>query len=469
MDPHGRSGAAGATQEAAKGPMKILVIGSGGREHALCWKLAASKRRPTLYCAPGNGGTASIACNVGMEPEDIDGLVGFAQAERIDLTVVGPEDPLCAGLVDRLNAAGLRAFGPTAAAARLEGDKSYAKQLMREVGVPTADARVFGPTQQELAQIRQPGAGRDEPLPAEVRTGYEMARDYVATRDDGVVVKACGLARGKGVFVHPDPSAALGTLERLMVHHELGPAGERVLIEDLLLGTEVSVMALVDGKTIYVLESATDYKRIGENDTGLNTGGMGAFSPSPHLQDADLTMIERDILVPIVDALRRIDVSYKGVLYAGIMLTAGGPKVLEFNCRFGDPETQPVLMRLKSDLVEVIEATIDGRLDEIELAWDERSAVCVVMASRGYPGPYEKGRVITGLEDAAAMADVAVFHAGTQRSGGDNVTSGGRVLGVTALGETLQASRNRAYEATRLIQFDGAYLRGDIGMRVSAR
>ena len=448
--------------------MNILVVGGGGREHALCWKLAQSSRRPRLFCAPGNAGTARIATNVSIGSEDIEGLLKFARAEKIDLTVVGPEAPLCAGIVDAFQSSGLRVFGPNKAAARIEGDKAHAKRLMRLAGVPTAEARIFEPTQQELVHAKY-SKKEDGPLP-NIDTGYDMAYRYVSTRDEGVVVKACGLASGKGVFVHEDPADALLTIERLMLKRELGDAGAKVLVEEILQGPEVSVLALVDGQTIYVLESAADHKRLGEQDTGPNTGGMGAFSPSGLLTDRDLETIEREVFVPIIDAMRREEVEYKGVLYAGLMMTAGGPKVLEFNCRFGDPETQPLMMRLKTDLIDVIEATIDGRLDELTLEWDHRAALCVVMASGGYPGVYEKGVRIDGLDAACSLADVQVFHAGTQlEHGGSTITSGGRVLGVTALGEDVQQARTRAYEAVRAISFPGAIFRGDIGMRVSNR
>ncbi|MFH1418473.1 MAG: phosphoribosylamine--glycine ligase [Planctomycetota bacterium] len=449
--------------------MKILVVGSGGREHALCWKLASSPRGVKVYCAPGNAGTAELAENVPIPAADIDGLLAFAKREAIELTVVGPEDPLCAGIADRFEDAGLRVFGPCAAAARLEGDKSYAKQLMRGAGVPTAEARIFGPTKQEIVQAGQPSHGEDEATFTAFQRGYDMAREYVVTRDEGVVVKASGLAAGKGVFVHPDPSAALLTLENLMVKRKLGVAGERVVIEELLTGPEVSILALVDGQTIYVLESATDYKRVGEGDTGPNTGGMGSYSPSHVLSEPDLAIVEKDVLVPIVDALRREGVTYRGALYAGLIMTAGGPKVLEFNCRFGDPETQPVLMRLKSDLVDALEATVEGRLSEISLDWNPRAAVCVVMASGGYPNAYEKGKVISGLAAASGREDIAVFHAGTALSEGEVVTSGGRVLGVTALGDSVEAARQCAYEAVKKISFDTSYVRGDIAAGVAAR
>lgn len=451
--------------------MKVLVIGSGGREHTLCWKLAASPKKPRLYCAPGNAGTAALGENVAFAAEDVAGLVKFARRESIDLTVVGPEDPLAAGIVDRFTEQGLRIFGPTATAARLEWDKSFAKQLMREVGVPTADARIFGPTPQEIAQARQAvrGRDRDEAVYTQFKRGYDMACEYVATRDEGVVVKASGLAKGKGVFVHPDPSAALLTLENLMVKRALGEAGERVVVEEMLIGPEVSVQALVDGRNIYLLESAADHKRLGDNDTGPNTGGMGAYSPTDRLSEPDLRVIQADILVPIIDALRRDDVIYRGVLYAGLMLTAAGPKVLEFNCRFGDPETQAVLMRLESDLLEALEATVDGTLDQIELRWSPGPSVCVVLASGGYPEQYEKGKIIHGLDAASRLEDVQVFHAGTARRNKDTITAGGRVLGVTALGETMSHARRRVYEAVKAISFAGAYCRSDIGAKASGR
>lgn len=449
--------------------MKILIVGGGGREHAICWKLAQSPRKPRLFCAPGNAGTAQLATNVKIPAHDIGALLDFARAESIDLSIVGPEEPLCAGIVDRFAAAGLRIFGPTAAAARLEGDKAFAKQLMRDAGVPTAEARIFGPTAQEIAQARQAGKGRDEAASASFQTGYDMARHYVATRDEGIVVKASGLAKGKGVFVHPEPYAALETIERLMVKRELGDAGMRVVIEEMLIGQEVSILALVDGNSIYVLEAACDHKRLGEQDTGPNTGGMGAFSPTPALTESDLEIIEKDVFVPVIDALRRDEITYQGVLYAGLIMTTAGPKVLEFNCRFGDPETQPILMRLQGDLLEAIEATIEGRLDQIDLEWDRRAAVCVVMASGGYPGDYETGHEITGLVEASALPDVQVFHSGTALADDKVLTTGGRVLGITGIADTIQHARERAYTATRQISFKGAYFRGDIAMQASNR
>ncbi|GMV96658.1 MAG: phosphoribosylamine--glycine ligase [Phycisphaerae bacterium] len=422
--------------------MKVLLVGSGGREHALAWKIGQSPRVHQLFIAPGNAGTGQIGDNVEIDANDLAGLTAFAVREKIDLVVVGPEEPLCLGLVDELARAGIRAFGPTKAAARLEGDKAYAKELMRHSAVPTAEARTF--------------------------TKYRDARAYVASRDAGVVVKAAGLAKGKGVIVCNDPAEALLAIEKVMVQRVFGPAGDTVVIEEKLTGPEVSILCFVDGHTIYLMESAQDHKPVGEGDTGPNTGGMGAYSPTTLLSDQLLRHVEAEILVPVIDALRTAGEPYKGVLYAGLMLTAGGPKVLEFNCRLGDPETQPVLMRLKSDLVEVMEAVIDDRLDRVTLEWDERPAVCVVMAAGGYPGAYETGKVISGLAEAGSIPDVQVFHAGTRPAGDKVVTAGGRVLGVTALGKSLAAARRRCYEAVEKIHFEGAYYRRDIAAKAAA-
>jgi len=416
--------------------MNILVVGSGGREHALAWKIKQSRECSKLFCAPGNAGTARAALNVPIEAENIEDLLRFARDHEVDLTVVGPEVPLCDGIVDAFEGAGLRIFGPCKAAARLEGDKAYAKQLMRQHAIPTAEARIFD--------------------------NYKSAYDYVATRDEPVVIKASGLAAGKGVVVCDDPAAGLLALERIMKDRQFGAAGDTVVVEERLQGQEASILAFVDGRNIYVMESSQDHKAVGDGDTGPNTGGMGAYSPAPVVTDAVLSQVEREVLVPLLDALNREGITYRGVLYAGIMLTAAGPRVLEFNCRFGDPETQPILARLSSDLVEVMQAVIDRRLDEVTLKWDPRPAVCVVMASRGYPGSYEKGKVISGLEDTATMNDVIVFHAGTKVQGDHAVTSGGRVLGVTALGKTIADAQKRAYEAVDKIRFDGAYFRRDI-------
>jgi len=426
--------------------MRVLVIGGGGREHALVRGLTRSARVDEVICAPGNAGTAKLAENIPVPEGDQSALLELAKECRIDLTVVGPEAPLCDGIVDKFQAAGLRIFGPTAAAARIEGDKAYAKKLMRAAKVPTAEARIF--------------------------KHHDEAREYVATRDSGVVVKAAGLAAGKGVAVCPDPADGLLALERIMVDRAFGAAGNTVVVEELLKGEELSVFALVDGHTIFTLESAQDHKAAGDGDTGPNTGGMGAYSPAPMATPDVLATVEREILVPIVDALNTDGVRYQGVLYAGLMLTPGGPKVLEFNCRLGDPETQAVLMRLQSDLFELLDAVVEGRLGEAEVRWDPRPAVCVVMASQGYPGKYESGKVITGLEQFADAEDVCVFHAGTKAIEHLAVSSGGRVLGVTALGDDIATAKRRAYEAVGQIHFENAFWRRDIAdkaIRAAAR
>lgn len=464
--------------------MNVLVLGSGAREHAICHCLSRSRRLDRLFVLPGNAGTAALGTNVEGDPEDIERVLAAARDHRVDFTIVGPEDPLAAGIVDAFEREGRRIFGPTAAAARLEADKAYAKQLMRKCGVPTADARIFAPTQQEILWAQLHGA-RDEGDRGPRQTGYGLACEYVSTRDEPLVVKASGLAKGKGVFVCDTPAEALAALERLMVRKEFGVAGETVLVEERLTGRECSVMALVDGRTIYVLETAQDYKRLLDGDAGPNTGGMGAYSPAP-LDEAVMRQIESQILVPIVDSLAHEGITYKGVLYAGLMLNAGGPRVLEFNCRFGDPEAQVLLMRLKNDLLDVLEAVIEGRLDQITLEWDPRPAVCVVMASGGYPGAYEKGIVINGLPsgrvDVAAGSgtaegpvgsnrpqgigngdsDRAMFHAGTRLESGRPVTSGGRVLAATALGDDLTEARQRAYDLVRQVRFSRSQFRSDI-------
>jgi len=416
--------------------MNVLLIGSGGREHAIAWKLAQSKDLGKLYTAPGNAGTACCGENVPIGVNDIGKLVDFAKQQRIGLVVVGPEDPLAAGAVDAFEAAGIKAFGPSSGAAQLEADKAFAKQLMRSIAISTAEGRIF--------------------------ERFSDARAYIASRDEPVVIKAAGLAKGKGVFVCDDPADGILAAEKIMCGKIFGAAGDRVIVEDKLLGEEASILAFVDGRNIYVMESSQDHKPIGDGDTGPNTGGMGAYSPAPVITESMMNQITREILVPAVDGMNRNGTPYKGVLYAGLMITAGGPRVLEFNVRFGDPETQPILMRLKSDLLEVCLAVCEGRLDRVTLKWDRRPAVCVVIASDGYPGAYEKGKKITGLDQAERMEDVVVFHAGTAATDGDIVTNGGRVLGVTALGKTVADAKVKAYEAVDKIKFDGAYCRRDI-------
>jgi len=416
--------------------MNVLLIGSGGREHAIAWKLAQSKDLGKLYIAPGNPGTAKCGKNIPIGVNDTDKLVDFARENDIGLVVVGPEDPLAAGVVDAFEAAGIKAFGPSAGAAKLEADKVFAKQLMRSSAISAAEGRTF--------------------------ERFTDAKAYIASRDEPVVIKAAGLAKGKGVFVCDDPADGILAAEKIMCDKIFGPAGDKLIVEDKLLGEEVSILAFVDGRNIYLMESSQDHKPIGDGDTGPNTGGMGAYSPAPIVTEDLMNRITREILVPVVDGMNRNGTPYKGILYAGLMITAGGPRVLEFNVRFGDPETQPILIRLKSDLLEVCLAVCDGRLDKVTLEWDQRPAVCVVMASGGYPGDYQKGKRITGLNETDRIEDVVVFHAGTAVKNGDIVTNGGRVLGVTALGQTVADAKARAYRAVDKIKFDGAYCLRDI-------
>jgi len=416
--------------------MKVLLVGGGGREHAIAWKLAQSKELDKLYTAPGNCGTAECGENIDIKADENDKLLEFALEKKIELLVVGPEAPLTTGIVDKFEAAGIMAFGPSGAAAQLEADKVFSKHLMRSASISTAEAKIFD--------------------------NFSNAKTYIASRDEPVVVKAAGLAQGKGVFVCDAPSDGILAAEKIMVDRAFGAAGDRIVVEDKLLGEEASILSFVDGHSIYVMESSQDHKPIGDNDTGPNTGGMGAYSPAPLITDNMMSQITREILVPIVDAMNRNGTPYKGVLYAGLMITAGGPRVLEFNVRFGDPETQPILMRMKSDLLEVLVAVCENRLEKVSIEWDLRPAVCVVMASGGYPDKYEKGKKITGLEDVKQIKDIVVFHAGTAEKDGDIVTAGGRVLGVTALGRTIPEAKVKAYEGVEKIHFDGAYYRGDI-------
>lgn len=418
--------------------MKVLVIGQGGREHALAWKLAQSPDVSQVYCAPGNAGTALDATNVDIKATDAERLLRFATAERVDLTVVGPEVPLVEGLVDAFEQAGLRVFGPSRKAAELEGSKAFAKELMRHANVPTADYRIF--------------------------KDLESALQYVEDRSEQpLVVKADGLAAGKGVAVCRTRAEATAAVREMMQQKAFGAAGERIVVEECLAGQEASILALVDGKSILPLEAAQDHKRAFDDDQGPNTGGMGAYSPTPVVRGETMDLVIDKILVPTVHQMRRAGRPFKGVLYAGVMLTNQGPRVLEFNVRMGDPEAQPILMRLKSDLAQVLIAAADGKLDEIPpLEWDPRPAVCVVMASEGYPGPYERGRVIRGLAEANALPDVKVFHAGTAKHGEQVVTDGGRVLGVTAVGENIAQAKLRAYQAVKMIRWEGAWCRKDI-------
>jgi phosphoribosylamine--glycine ligase len=423
--------------------MKVLIVGGGGREHAIAWKLAQDSAHPELFCAPGNAGTAQLATNVPIAAEDVEALTVWAAEQRPDLTVIGPEAPLCLGLTDRLQALGLRVFGPSAAAAKLEGSKEFAKEVMREAGVPTAGFTVACTVREAREAVRRFG------LP--------------------VVIKADGLAAGKGVYVCQDHEQAEAALDDIFVRGVFGDAGERAVIEEFLRGEEASILALVDGATIVPLSSSQDHKRVYNDDEGPNTGGMGAYSPAPVVTDALWPVIREQILEPTVAELRRRGIVYKGVLYAGLMIGPEGPKVLEFNCRFGDPETQAVLPRIDGDLLPALQACVDGTLSPDQLRWKPDPCVCVVMASGGYPGAYAKGKCIHGLEEAAAIEGTMVLHAGTALEDGRVVTSGGRVLGITALGADLAEAIRRAYRVIRSVTFDQAQYRTDIGARALNR
>jgi phosphoribosylamine--glycine ligase len=418
--------------------MKVLVVGSGGREHALAWKIARSPLVRKVYAAPGNAGIARLAECVDITPDNVEGLLEFARKEAIDLTVVGPEGPLCKGIVNLFQERGLRAFGPTREAAELEGSKVFCKNLLRRYGIPTPNYRVF--------------------------TQAKAALQFVKSSPYPLVVKADGLAGGKGAVICHTESEAVVAVEAMMEKKVFGKAGEQIVVEEFLNGVEASVMAFTDGRSIATLQSTQDHKRVYDGDRGPNTGGMGAYTPAPVAGERDYSRVIREVLVPIVHAMNKEQRRFKGVLYAGIMFTKSGPKVLEFNVRFGDPECQPLMMALKSDLVPVLLATIDEKLDQVELEWDPRPAVCVVMASGGYPGNYETGYEIAGIEEAEASGAV-VFHAGTALKDGKLVTAGGRVLGVTAQGETLKRAQENAYAAVRKIQFKAAHFRTDIGAK----
>ncbi len=419
--------------------MKVLVIGSGGREHALCWKLAQSPLVEKVFCAPGNAGIALEADCRPIRVDDFEALAELVQQEGIDLTVVGPEDPLVRGIVDFFQERGLRIFGPRAKAALIEGSKVFAKELMRKYGVPTADFAVF----------EQP----------------EEALDYIEKKGAPIVVKADGLAAGKGVIVCRSLDEAREAVHKIMVEKVFGEAGKRLIVEDCLDGEEASFMVITDGQTILPLPTSQDHKPLLDGDKGPNTGGMGAYSPAPVVTESLAQEIMDTIMGPVIRGLAQEGAPYQGVLYAGLMIREGKPYVLEFNCRFGDPECQPLMMRLKSDLVELIQASIEGTLAEKQLEVDDRAAVCVVMASKGYPGKYEKGKPIKGLAQAARMKDVKVFHAGTARKGRQFVTAGGRVLGVTALGKDIPEAITRAYKAVEKISWEGVYYRTDIGAK----
>jgi phosphoribosylamine--glycine ligase len=418
--------------------MKILVVGSGGREHALAWKISRSPLATKIYAAPGNAGIARLAECVDITPDNIDGLLSFSRREAIDLTVVGPEGPLCKGIVNLFEDNGLRIFGPTREAAELEGSKVFCKNLLRRYGIPTPNFRVFNQSKAALQFIKQ----SQFPL----------------------VVKADGLAGGKGAVICHTESESVVAIEGMMEKKVFGKAGEQVVVEEFLNGVEASVMAFTDGTSIATLESTQDHKRVYDGDRGPNTGGMGAYTPATVAGERDYSRVIREILVPIVHAMNKERRRFKGILYAGIMFTKSGPKVLEFNVRFGDPECQPLMMNLKSDLVPAMLATIDEKLGDVELVPDPRPAVCVVMASGGYPGSYETGYEITGVEEAEALGAL-VFHGGTQMKEEKLVTAGGRVLGVTAQGQDLRQAQENAYAAVRKIRFKAAHYRTDIASK----
>ncbi len=421
--------------------MKVLIVGSGGREHAIAWKVAQSPKVEKLYCAPGNGGIAQVAECVNIGVMDFDGLTGFAKEKEIDLTIIGPDDPLAAGAADAFEAAGLRVFGPRKNAAILEASKAFSKDLMKKYHIPTAAYETF-----------------DSP---------EKALAYVETADMPIVLKADGLALGKGVLICGTREEAREGVRSLMMDKQFGSAGDRIVVEEFMTGREVSVLSFVDGKTIKVMTSAQDHKRAKDGDKGLNTGGMGTFSPSPFYTEEVDEFCKKHIFQPTVDAMREEGREFKGIIFFGLMLTEKGPKVLEYNARFGDPETQVVLPRMKNDLVEVFEACIDGTLDQVELEFEDNAAVCVVLASDGYPEHYEKGLPITGLDEFQDKEGYYVFHAGSRFDGeGRVVTNGGRVLGVTAVGQDLKEARARAYKATEWIHFDNKYMRHDIGKAI---
>ena len=417
--------------------MKILVVGGGGREHALIWKIAQNPRAEKIYCAPGNGGISQLAECVDIAATDIEAMVAFAKEEAIDFVVVAPDDPLALGMVDAMEAAGIRAFGPNKAAAIIEASKAYSKQLMKKYHIPTAEYEIF--------------------------SDYSAAKEYVETCKIPVVLKADGLALGKGVLICKTREEARAGLKTIMEDKAFGSAGNTVVIEEFLEGPEVSVLTFCDGTTILPMESAQDHKRALDNDEGTNTGGMGTFCPTPKYTAEMRRRVEEEIIVPTMHALNKEGRKFKGVIFFGLMLTKDGPKLLEYNARFGDPEAQSVLFRMKNDLLTILEAVVDERLNEIQLEWEPGAAVCVVMASGGYPGSYEKGKEITGLEQVDE--DVMVFHAGTKLEDGKFRTAGGRVLGVTARGRDMEEAREKAYANVKKIHFDGAHYRTDIGIK----
>ena len=423
--------------------MKVLVIGSGGREHALVWKLSQSPRVDKIFCTPGNAGISEIAECLDIKTDDIGALVNFAKYEMIDLTVVGPEAPLTAGIVDAFVKEDRRIFGPDKLGAQLEGSKVFAKEFMLKYGIPTAEYKTF--------------------------TSYLHAKEYIQLKGAPIVIKADGLAAGKGVFVAVSVEESIDALKLIIKERAFGSAGDKVIVEQCLKGEEASFMVLTDGKTFIPLATSQDHKTVFDNDKGPNTGGMGAYSPAPIITKSLEADIMKNIIKPVIKGLTKERINYRGIIYAGLMICDGKPYVLEFNCRFGDPEAQPVLMRLDSDLFDALKATSEGKLKDIKLSWKNDASVCVVLTSKGYPGSYEKGKVIKGLDSLKNRDDLMVFHAGTSVDDKGFVTSGGRVLGVTALGKDIRSAKENAYQAIKKIHFDGMHYRKDIGDKAIRR
>jgi len=417
--------------------MNILIVGSGGREHALAWKIAQSSNIGKIYCAPGNGGIANLCKCVDIEVTDLKALANFARKKNIDLTVVGPEKPLALGIVDYFRERNLTIFGPDKKAAEIEASKSFAKYIMKKYNVPTAEYKLF--------------------------TNYKEAQEGIHTITPPFVLKADGLAAGKGVLICNNRNEAYNALDLIMKEKKFGKAGDKVIIEEFLEGEEASVLAVTDGKDFILLPNSQDHKNIFEGDTGPNTGGMGAYAPAPVIDDRLLNVVKNKIISPVIEGMQKEGRPYKGVLYAGLIITSKGPKVLEFNCRFGDPETQAVLPLIDSDIVELFMSAINNKISQYKLQILNKAAVCVIMASGGYPGDYEKGMPIKGIEEVDQKEDIIIFHAGTQKKSKNIITSGGRVLGVTAIDDTIKATIDKVYNAVGNITFNGAYYRKDIG------
>ena len=419
--------------------MRVLVIGSGGREHALVWKIKQSPKVEKIFCAPGNAGTSEFADNIPIAADDIEGLLQFAMKKEIGLTVVGPEQPLVMGIVDRFEIKGLRIFGPSASAAELEGSKSFSKDIMQKYGLPTAEYKIF--------------------------TSAESATKYIQAKNCPLVVKADGLAAGKGVLLCRSSREALVAVDTIMRQRLFGEAGDQIVVEEFLEGQEISVLAFSDGQTVLLMDSAQDHKSVYDGDIGPNTGGMGAYSPAPVFTKIMQQKVRDKIMLPMVRAMQQEGRIYKGILYAGLMLTKTGPQILEFNARFGDPETQPLMVRMDTDIIPLFEACIDGTLGQCQVNWKNKSSVCVVMTAEGYPGTYQKGEIISGLQSANSTPEVVVFHAGTKEQDGKVLTNGGRVLGVTATGANTESAIQKAYDAVSKVNWRGVHYRKDIGSR----